>query len=105
MLVVAHIAISARNIVNDYCQNRVQHFVSFFWIQFGNGFVHQASHVFSFNGVLHGMRQTAYFADDWRRDKMLLATSDTPKKKYIRNHICAICDLFFIQTEITLEVN
>jgi hypothetical protein len=27
MLIVAHIAISARNIVNDYCQNRGQHFV------------------------------------------------------------------------------
>jgi hypothetical protein len=27
MLIVAHIAISARNIVKDYCQNRGQHFV------------------------------------------------------------------------------
>ena len=32
-------------------------------IKFGNGFVHQTSHVFSFNGILHNMRQTAYFAD------------------------------------------
>ena len=27
MLIVAHIAISARNIVNDYCQNRGQQFL------------------------------------------------------------------------------
>ena len=43
----------------------------FILIKFGNGFVHQTSHVFSLNGVLHDMRQTACFSDDWRRDKML----------------------------------
>ena len=33
-----------------------------------------------------------------------IATSDTPKKMYIRNDICVICGLSFIQTEITPEV-
>jgi hypothetical protein len=34
------------------------------------GYVHQTSHMFSFNGVFHDMKQTTYFADDWWQDKI-----------------------------------
>jgi len=52
--------------------------VMFILIKFDNGFVHQASHVFSFNGVLHDMRQTletAYITDDWRLDKISMLST------------------------------
>ena len=43
--------------------------------------------------------------EEWNSKNIQSTTSDTPKKKYIRNNICVICGLSFIQTEITPEVN
>ena len=34
---------------------------------------------------------------------MQSATSDTPRKKYVRSNICVLCGLSFIETEITPE--
>ena len=40
-----------------------------------------------------------------KNQNMQSAASDTTKRKYIRNNICEICGLSFIQTDITSEVN
>jgi len=60
------------------CVEKLPTSAKFIFITFGNGCVHQTSHVFSFNGVLHDKRQTletAYFADDWRLGKISMLST------------------------------
>ena len=57
------------------CVEKLLISTKFILIKFGNGFVHQTSHVFSFNGVLHDMRQIAYFADDCLLDKISMMST------------------------------
>ena len=57
------------------CVEKLPISAKFILIKFGNGYVHQTSHVFSFNGVLYDIKQTTYFADDWWQDKISMLST------------------------------
>jgi hypothetical protein len=49
---------------NISCVEKILILIKFILINFGNGFVDQNSHVFSFTGVLQEAMHAARFADD-----------------------------------------